>query len=54
MNTNLSKKTFSIRGMHCASCVRVLERTLKKIDGIKDANVNLVTEKGEENRHEHH
>jgi len=45
MNTNLAKKTFSIKGMHCASCVRVLERTLKKVDGIKDANVNLVTEK---------
>ena len=42
---NTTKKTFSIKGMHCASCVRVLERTLKKIDGIKDANVNLVTEK---------
>ena len=39
------KKTFSIKGMHCASCVRVLERTLKKIEGVSEANVNLATEK---------
>ncbi len=40
-----TKKTFSIQGMHCASCVRVLERALKKIEGVSDANVNLATEK---------
>ncbi len=40
-----TKKTFSIHGMHCASCVRVLERALKKIEGVSDANVNLATEK---------
>jgi len=39
------KKTFSIRGMHCASCVRVLERSLKKVDGVSEAVVNLATEK---------
>ncbi len=39
------KKTFSIKGMHCASCVRVLERSFKKIDGVSDAVVNLATEK---------
>lgn len=39
------KKTFSIKGMHCASCVRVLERTLKKVDGVTEATVNLATEK---------
>lgn len=40
-----TKKTFSIKGMHCASCVRILERTLKKVDGVQDAVVNLATEK---------
>lgn len=40
-----NKKTFSIKGMHCASCVRVLERSLKKVDGVSDAVVNLATEK---------
>lgn len=38
-------KTFSIEGMHCASCVRVLERALKKVDGVKEATVNLANEK---------
>ena len=37
------KKTFEIQGMHCASCVRVLERALKKVDGVTEANVNLAT-----------
>ncbi len=41
----MKKKTFGIKGMHCASCVRVLERSLKKVDGVLDANVNLATEK---------
>ncbi|TSC85075.1 MAG: Cu2+-exporting ATPase [Parcubacteria group bacterium Gr01-1014_13] len=40
-----SKKTFSIKGMHCASCVTMLERALKQIDGVSQANVNLATEK---------
>lgn len=39
------KKTFSLKGMHCASCVRVTERALKKVPGVKDAVVNLATEK---------
>ena len=39
------KKTYSIKGMHCASCVGVIERSLKKVDGVVDANVNLATEK---------
>ena len=39
------KKTFSIEGMHCASCVNVLERTLKKVPGVKEATVNLASEK---------
>src|SRR6266568_2826373 len=39
-----TKKTFPIKGMHCASCVKVLERALKKVDGVAEANVNLATE----------
>ncbi len=30
--------------MHCASCVRVIERAVKKVDGVIDCNVNLATE----------
>nr|MBA3724815.1 cation-translocating P-type ATPase [Candidatus Levybacteria bacterium] len=39
------KKSFPIKGMHCASCVRVTERALKKTLGVKDAVVNLATTK---------
>ena len=42
---NQNKKTFSIKGMHCASCVGILERSLKKVDGVSEATVNLATEK---------
>jgi len=38
-------KTFKVRGMHCASCVAKIENALKREDGIKSINVNLVTEK---------
>ena len=38
-------KTFSIQGMHCASCVRLNERALKHIEGVQDAVVNLATGK---------
>lgn len=37
-------KDIPIVGMHCASCVRVVERALKKIPGVSEANVNLATE----------
>lgn len=40
-----SKKTFSIKGMHCASCVIMIERSLKKVSGVTNATVNLATEK---------
>lgn len=40
-----TKQTFPIKGMHCASCVRVTERALKKVPGVKEAVVNLATEK---------
>ena len=40
-------ETFSlpVEGMTCASCVVRVEKTLKKIEGIQDINVNLATEK---------
>lgn len=39
------KKTFPIKGMHCASCVRITERALSKTNGVKNAVVNLATQK---------
>ena len=34
-----------ISGMHCASCVMLVERSLKTIDGVAKVNVNLANEK---------
>ena len=34
-----------IEGMTCASCVNRIERYLRKIDGVVEANVNLATER---------
>lgn len=39
------KQTFDIKGMHCASCVRVIERSLQKVEGVQAATVNLATDK---------
>jgi len=38
------RKTFPIKGMHCASCVRVLEKSLSKVEGVSNCVVNLATE----------
>ncbi len=40
-----NKKTYAVKGMHCASCVRVLEKAIGKVDGVKEVSVNLATEK---------
>src|SRR6266542_3188742 len=37
--------TFPVTGMTCASCVRRIERSLGKVEGVQEANVNLATEK---------
>ncbi len=39
------KKTFTVKGMHCASCVLIIEKSLKSTEGVSGANVNLITEK---------
>ncbi len=41
----MEKKNFSVKGMHCASCVYIIEKALNKVDGVKTATVNLATEK---------
>ncbi|MDO8498915.1 MAG: heavy metal translocating P-type ATPase [bacterium] len=40
----MEKKMFQIKGMHCASCVMVIEHALKNTPGVSEANVNLATE----------
>ena len=41
MNT---PQTFRIKGMHCASCASIIERAVKKIDGVENISVNNGTE----------
>lgn len=38
-------KSLRIEGMTCAACVKAVERAVKKIDGVNEANVNFATEK---------
>src|SRR5881396_1724183 len=37
--------SLDIGGMTCASCVARVERSLKRVPGVKDASVNLATER---------
>ena len=37
-------KTYKIKGMHCASCAGIIEKTFKKTDGVISAEVNYGTE----------
>ena len=37
------EKKFDVSGMTCASCVANVTKVVKKLDGVSDANVNLMT-----------
>ncbi|MBI2042743.1 MAG: heavy metal translocating P-type ATPase [Candidatus Nealsonbacteria bacterium] len=41
MNTT---QIYKIKGMHCASCASIIERTVKKIEGVEEVSVNNGTE----------
>ncbi|HLA23275.1 MAG TPA: heavy metal-associated domain-containing protein, partial [Candidatus Nanoarchaeia archaeon] len=42
----MKKIKLKIEGMHCASCASNTEKSLKKIPGVKEANVSLMLKKG--------
>ena len=42
----MKKATILINGMHCASCASNIERSLKKVSGVKNASVSLLFKKG--------
>ena len=39
------KSNFKIMNLDCANCALELERAIKKIDGIKDVNINFILQK---------
>ncbi|NLX64703.1 MAG: heavy metal translocating P-type ATPase [Clostridiaceae bacterium] len=41
----MKKTTLGITGMTCASCAKAVERSVRKVDGILAADVNIATEK---------
>lgn len=42
----MKKLKVFIDGMHCASCASNVERSLKKILGVRNANISLLMKKG--------
>ena len=42
----MKKYKITISGMHCASCASNIEKSLKKVSGVKEANVSLMLKKG--------
>ena len=41
----MTRETLEIEGMTCASCAQTVEKSIKKLQGVKEASVNLATEK---------
>ncbi|OIK13407.1 copper-translocating P-type ATPase [Bacillus sp. MUM 116] len=45
MSNKIKETDFQITGMTCAACATRIEKGLKKMEGVKEANVNLALEK---------
>lgn len=43
--SEMETETYSIKGMHCASCAGIIEKTFKKVNGVHSVEVNYGTEK---------
>ncbi len=41
----MKKLKLTIEGMHCASCGNNIERSLKKVKGVKEVSVSVMTKK---------
>lgn len=44
-NKTNQRTSLSLFGMHCSSCANIIERSLKKVPGVKQASVNFAAEK---------
>ncbi len=40
----MESRTYRVQGMHCASCAHIIEKTLKKVEGVHSVEVNYATE----------
>ncbi len=40
-----NSQSYKVKGMHCASCASIIERTVKKVEGVMSVEVNPGTEK---------
>ena len=41
----MKKEEFALEGLQCAGCVSTVEKVVRDLPGVKEANVNLATEK---------
>ena len=41
----IMKKKFNLEDLDCANCAAKMEEAIKKIDGVKDAALNFITQK---------
>lgn len=41
----MTRDTYQVRGMHCASCSAIITRTLQKLPGVEKIDINVATEK---------
>ncbi len=44
-NKGVNRLSLDIEGMHCSSCAAIIEKSLRKVEGVKEANVNFAAEK---------
>ena len=42
----MKKIKLTIQGMHCGSCAGNIERSLRKVPGVKSCSVSMMTNKG--------
>jgi cation transport ATPase len=42
---DVMKKKFILKGLDCADCAAKMERAINKLDGVKEATVNFMTQK---------
>ena len=45
MTEKIEQLTLLLNGLHCAACVNRVEKSLKKVDGVISASVNLANQK---------